>query len=139
SDFVLNGFESLMVLMSDEFLSDFYTQQAPRLPVAVPDQESLTPWVKFEKTPFLDIALLSFRAFFAHPERVNTLYLEEKVREILLYLLDTDCSRQLLAHMRFTAAGGRNAKLRRFLESNYMQPWSVEDFAESFGLSVSTF
>ncbi|MFA6183330.1 helix-turn-helix domain-containing protein [Acidithiobacillus sp.] len=139
SNFALDGFESLMVLMSDEFLSNFYAQKTLYLPVAAPNSAPLVPWAKFEKTPFLDIAMLSFQAFFAHPERVNTLFLEDKVQEILLYLLDTDCSQQLLAHLRFTAAGGRNAKLRRFLESNYMQPWSVEDFADSFGLSMSTF
>ncbi|WP_137888851.1 AraC family transcriptional regulator [Pseudomonas sp. 2FE] len=137
-----HGFESLMVLIEDDFLIDFYAKRTPQLP-AINDpplcREPMAPWVKFDKTPFLDISMLSFRVFFDYPDRVNTLFLEEKVREILLYLLDTDCSRQLLTHMRFIASGGRNAKLRHFLERNYTQPWSVEDFAERFGLSVSTF
>lgn len=138
SDFVLDGFESFMVLMSDEFISNFY-RQALQAPVAIPNFDPMVPWIMFEKSPFLEITRLSLQTFFAHPERVNMLLLENKVQETLLYLLHTDCSRQLLAHMRFTFSGGRNAKLRRFLESNYMQPWSVKDFAENFGLSVSTF
>lgn len=142
ADATQQGFESLMVLIEDDFLIDFYARQIPKLP-SCNDRpgglEAMAPWVRFGKTPFLDISMLSFRAFFDYPDRVSTLLLEEKVREILLYLLDTDCSRQLLTHMRFIACGGRNAKLRHFLERNYAQPWSVEDFAECFGLSVSTF
>jgi len=142
SDATQHGFESLMVLMDDDFLIDFYNKRIPQLsaPTGLPlTRDSMAPWVKFDKTPFLDISMLSFRVFFDYPDRVNTLFLEEKVREILLYLLDTDCSRQLLTHMHFIASGGRNAKLRHFLEHHYAQPWSVEDFAERFGLSVSTF
>lgn len=139
SDVVLDGFESFMVLMSDEFISNFYTRHVLQVPVAMPNFEPMSPWIMFEGSPFLDITQFSLQTFFAHPELVNMLLLENKVQETLLYLLHTDRSRQLLAHMRFSASGGRNAKLQRFLESNYMQPWSVEDFADNFGLSVSTF
>lgn len=139
SDSVLDGFSSFMMLMSDEFISSLYAQQAPQLPGALPNVDPLVSWILFENIPFLDIIRMSLKAFFAHPDQVNVFLLENKVREALLYLLHTDCSRQLLAHMRFTSSGGRNAKLRGFMESNYMQPWLVKDFAENFGLSVSTF
>lgn len=138
-----NGFESLMVLIEDEFLGSFFSEQAIRLPIPEreqnPEPSILKPWVGFEKTPFLDTSMLSLQVFFDNPERVNSLFLEEKVREILFYLLDTSCCHQLLNHMRFTSDGGRNARLRQFLESHYMEPWTVEHFAEKFGLSVSTF
>lgn len=138
-----HGFESLMVLIDDEFLGSFFDTQALRMPITDLEQSPAAswpqPWVGFEKTPFLDTSILSLRVFFDYPERVNNLFLEEKVREVLLYLLDTGCSRELLRHMKFTVAGGRNARLRKFLETHYMKPWTVEHFAEVFGLSVSTF
>lgn len=138
SDFVLDGFESFMVLMSDEFISNFCTQQTRRAPAVIPNSDPMAPWIKFEKSPFLDITLSSLRIFFAYPEQINMLLLENKMQETLLYLLGTNSSEQLLAHMRVTS-DERKAKLRRFLERNYMQPWSVKDFAENFGLSESTF
>lgn len=138
-----NGFESLMVLIEDEFLRSFYSNQALRMPIVDQDQKAKRPmphpWVGFEKTPFLDTSISSLQVFFEYPERVNNLFLEEKIREVLLYLLDTGCSPELLRHMKFTSSGGRNAQLRQFLERHYMQPWTVEHFAEEFGLSVSTF
>lgn len=139
SDSELDGFNSFMVLMSDEFISSFYASQALQVSTTLPNVEPIVPWITFENSPFLDITRLSLQAFFAHPSQVNVLFLENKVQETLLYLLHTDHSRQLIAHMRFTSSGGRNAKLRRFMERNYMQPWLVKDFAENFGLSVSTF
>jgi len=138
-----NGFESLMVLIDDHFLEDFLQGYRPPLSLLESGQNvaGTEPgaWVRFEKTPFLDSSIVSLQVFFDHPEQVNRMFLEEKVREILRYLLTTVRSHRLFNILKFASGGGRNARLHQFLESHYMEPWTVERFAENFGLSVSTF
>lgn len=138
-----DGFESLMVLINDDFLAEFYKRRfvsdVPQSWFRMEGEAGLPPWVRFDRTPFLSSSVQSFGVFFEHPECVTALFLEEKVNEVLLYLLEGDSRAALLGHMRYIAAGGRNARLRHFLEAHYARPWSVEDFAEQFGLSVSTF
>lgn len=140
-----NGFESLLVLIEDDFFINFCNTRTT-LPPTVAGQpkdygscETMSSWVKFSKSPFLDMATRSLNVFFDHPDQVSTLFLEEKIHEILHYLLAGDGSRQLLTHLNFIAVGSRNAKLRQFLDRHFMLPWTVEDFAKNFGLSVSTF
>ena len=137
-------FESMMVLISDKLFYDTFQDIAQGQHMQSVDPvksgNEMSPWAPFEGTPFLDAVLDTLDSYFLSPESVHSDYLTVKLKEIFLYLLNgSKCSSNLSHLAAYIGSSQRNISMKRFMEKNYTQPWTIERYAEHYGLSLSTF
>lgn len=134
-------FSSIMILVSDKVLIDLWhkvqnlSQDSGNL--AINDREY--DWVYLEESYLLNSAIKTIDIYLMKNKLVPQFLLETKLNEILIYLMQSACSSQIKQLVKSIRNRNRNWRLKEFMETNYYQRWTVEQFAFKYGLSLSAF
>jgi AraC family transcriptional regulator, exoenzyme S synthesis regulatory protein ExsA len=131
-------FKSVLIFVSDAFLLNFAASYLG-FDRAPPPSTRIHDWTCFTQTALMKMTLSNIRVYFDLNDQVDHSLLTVKITELLLQVANTQCRQRLLQLIWQACNGTRNRGLRRFMEEHYMEPWSVEQFAEKYGISLSTF
>jgi AraC-like DNA-binding protein len=131
-------FRSILIFVSDEFLLNFAASYVGYDNVKRRPGWNST-WACFAQTPLMEATLANIHVYFDLNDQVNPGLLLLKTTELLLQVANAQCREQLMHLIWHACHGKRNRSLQPFMEEHYMQPWSVEQFAEKYETSLSTF
>jgi AraC-like DNA-binding protein len=134
-------FSSIMILVSDEALLNIW-QKVQDLYEKSGDSsvnDGKYDWVFLEESHLLNSALKTIDLYLRNNKMVPHSLLDAKLKEILIYLIQSPCSSQIKQLIESIRNRNRNWRLKEFMEANFSQHWTVEQFALSYGLSLSAF
>ncbi|MCX4024664.1 helix-turn-helix transcriptional regulator [Endozoicomonas sp. SM1973] len=133
-----NGrFQSIEISICSWSLQHFISKHgkavAEQYSASVPSNSSV---IIFDAGGLIEQSITSICSLFKydHPENLRLL----KIEELLLLLLYSPQGGEFAAILRQSTS--KNAiRLRQFMETHFMQLWSLEQYAKEFGASLTTF
>ena len=132
-------FTSLMILVDDVTLLNIW-QQAKELIKPLGQTSTCTQtsrWILFYQTSLIHSSIQTLELYLANHREIPCNLLITKLQELLLYMAGSDNAPhldQLIGQIRKT-----NSKLKDFMEANFNKRWNIEQFAQNYGFSLSTF
>lgn len=133
------AFSSLLILVDDETLLTLWQTAREHFSTATPDTESISNWIKFQQTPLIQSSIDTLDLYIRESQTIPYSLLVSKLQELLIYMLHSSDSPNFERLFSSVREGHRHAKLRTFMEANFHKNWGVEDFANHYGFSLSTF
>lgn len=135
------SFSSLMILVDDETLLKLWQAAGERFHS---NANSLTSaetrnWFHFQQTPLIQSSIDTLDLYIRDCQCVPYSLLASKLQELLIYMLHSSESPHFNRLFGSVRDGNRHRQLRKFMEDNFHQSWSVEEFANHYGFSLSTF
>lgn len=133
----LNSFKSLMFFIGDDFIKNFIKeniQNAPYPYIKGYSQEIFKLDLKKEYTSTLNNTL----PYFIENEDFSSSLFKLKLTELLLMVLSTKSGSEYFYYLSDQINNSTN-NLVNYMEINYSKPYSIEDFANDYGKSLSAF
>lgn len=134
-------FSSLMILVGDETLIELWQKIKALIDVKDDRQPSGTSnnWSYFSQTSFIQSSLQTLEMYIKNINMIPHTLLITKLQELLIYLIQSPDALDIEQLIKQISSGKKNCKLREFMEKNFTQHWTVEQFAYNYGFSLSTF
>lgn len=130
-------FSSLMVMIDDQFITDFLLRYESLLPIPCAT-ESRLPFVRLKTAPVIDAALAGILPYVMMPDDVPEPLYTIKLHEILLSLA-TCVADANVATWLADARDDSSLPIKQFMQCNLDKHWPIERFAKEYGLSLSGF
>jgi len=137
-----NCFSSLMIMVDDEKLIELWRSAVRLYSLDGNDtllHKEVANWTNFEQSLCVKSSLATLELFSNENKKIPYSLVEAKLQELLFYIASTNSGKDLGEIISKLKNKDKNCKLKTFMEKNYTQRWTLDEFAEHFGFSLSTF
>ncbi len=134
-------FSSIMLMVDDYTLLKLWNEVISISPkvLSIEPTDKKSNWRYFKQTPYIKSSLNTLELYTKNNESIPYSLLETKLRELLIYLSKTPCAHHINILIKQINNNNKSVKLKGFMEENYTQNWSINQFARNYGFSLSTF
>lgn len=133
----LNSFKSLMFFISDNFINNFIKNNVKK--TLYPYSKGYSPEVfKLDFNRSYINSLRSALPDFLENENFSSSLFQLKLTELLLMVISTKCGCEYFTYLSDQINNSTN-KLVNYMETNFSKPYTIEEFANDYGKSLSAF
>lgn len=130
-------YKSLIFFIDDQLLADFFRTNAPGF-------SNPTPWAQHKDifhitvSPLMRACIDATLPFFSNRAEVSKELLKIKLTEVLLHIAQSDLGAEFLSFAKELQSRSKK-DLIPLMEENFSKPFTVENFAQLSGRSLTTF
>jgi AraC-like DNA-binding protein len=136
------SFSSIMILVEDNKLIDLWQNVLEPYPLDTqhrPRDQNYADWAVFRQSASIISSLETLELSIDSNKKIPKLLVEIKLQELLLYIASGTAGQNIAGLITGLNGQYKCRHLRSFMEKNYTQDWSVENYADNFGFSLSSF